>query len=38
LSAGAANLICTLDPAMTAVSAHLFLARRLTTPQWSGSA
>jgi len=38
LPAGAANLICTLDPAMTAVLAHLFLAGRLTMPQWSGSA
>ncbi len=38
LPASVANLICTLEPAMTAVLAYLFLSERLTTPQWMGSA
>jgi DME family drug/metabolite transporter len=38
LPASVANLICTLEPAMTAVLAYLFLSERLTTPQWIGSA
>lgn len=38
LPASVANLICTLEPAMTAVLAYLFLSERLTTPQLIGSA
>ena len=38
LPASVANLICTLEPAMTAVLAYLFLSERLTTPQCMGSA
>jgi drug/metabolite transporter (DMT)-like permease len=38
LPASVANLIATLEPAMTAVLAYLFLAERLTLPQLAGSA
>ena len=38
LPASVANLICTLEPAMTAVLAYLFLTERLTTPQLIGGA
>jgi drug/metabolite transporter (DMT)-like permease len=38
LPASIANLIATLEPAITAVLAYLFLAERLTFPQLSGSA
>jgi drug/metabolite transporter (DMT)-like permease len=38
LPASIANLIATLEPAMTAVLAYLFLAERFTFPQMAGSA
>jgi drug/metabolite transporter (DMT)-like permease len=38
LPATTANLIVTLEPAMTAVLAFLFLGERLTIPQLAGSA
>ena len=38
LPASVANLIATLEPAMTAVLAYLFLAERYTAPQAAGSA
>jgi drug/metabolite transporter (DMT)-like permease len=38
LPASVANLIATLEPAMTAVLAYLFLSERLTLPQLAGSA
>jgi drug/metabolite transporter (DMT)-like permease len=38
LPASVANLICTLEPAMTAVLAYVVLSERLATPQWTGGA
>jgi len=37
LPASVANLIATLEPAMTAILAYLFLGEQLTSPQLTGS-
>jgi len=38
LPAGIANLICTLEPSLTALQAYILLGERLTAVQWMGSA
>jgi drug/metabolite transporter (DMT)-like permease len=37
LPASVANIIATLEPAMTAILAYLFLGEMFTSPQWFGS-